>query len=90
MVPLDFDRSIHVRSGVSSGALGTAVLCGDDIVGGEKEGMMNPVGVTEDTVGVMMTTEPLNGGPVPSELLPPASIIDVGATPDVEVPPARC
>ena len=85
MVPLDVDRSIHIRSGVSSGALGTAVLSGGDIIGGEKEGMMKPAGVIEDTVGVVMTTEPLNGGPVSSELLPPASIINVGATTDVEV-----
>ena len=34
---------------------------------------------------MVMTTVPLNGGPIPSELLPPASIINIGATPDVEV-----
>ena len=85
MVPLDVERSIHIRSGVSSCALGTAVLSGDDIIGSEKEGMMKSAGVIEGTVGVVMTTVPLNGGPIPSELLPPASIINVGATPDVEV-----
>ena len=58
-------------------APGTAVLSGGDIIGGEKAGMMSPGGVIWDTVVVVMTALFLNGGPIPSEELPPASIIDI-------------
>ena len=84
LVPLlDVEWSIRIRSGVSSGTPGTAVLSGDDIIGGEKDGEIG--GVIGDTVVVVMTAVLLNGGPIPSEKFPPASIINIDATPDVEV-----
>ena len=45
VVPLDVEWSLRIRLGVSSGTPGTVVLSGDDIIDGEKEGMMNPAGV---------------------------------------------